>query len=359
MNPLAPPRRFGLDLLRAASAWGVVCAHALILLQPHPPAGLGWINAWGLLGVELFFVLSGFLIGGIILELGDDLREPRAVVRFWRRRWLRTVPNYLLFLGLWWIILTCLGARLPQPWRFLTFTQNLLFTPLGAYLESWSLCVEEWFYLLFPLGVFAGLRLGLRARRAVLVTTLLLLAVPALLRVWHVAAHQPKWDFGVRMIVVYRLDSIAWGILAAVVRVEFPGLWQRLRWPALTLGAAGLGYLAHYYLTVPLHPDWFGRTWFFAAISAAGACVLPRLDTWQTDSNLWPARSVRALARWSYSLYLVNLPTAFLLQKAWPLADARATPGAMLAVLALYFALCLTLSAAVYRYWEKPWMDRR
>lgn len=359
MPPSPPPRRFGLDLLRAASAWGVVCAHAQLLLQPHPPGGLGWVNAWGLLGVELFFVLSGFLIGGIILELGDQLRTPSAVVHFWRRRWLRTVPNYLLFLGLWWIILTALGARLPQPWRFLTFTQNLLYTPLGAYLESWSLCVEEWFYLLFPLGVFVFLRLGLQARRAVLATALLLLLIPALLRLWHVAAHQPKWDLGVRMIVIYRLDSIAWGILAALLRVEFPALWTRCRWPALALGALGLGYLAHYYLTVPLHPDWFGRTWMFSAISAAGACVLPRLDTWQTDSAAAPARAVRAMARWSYSLYLVNLPLAFLLQKALPLASAKDTPLAAAAVVLLYFALCLAISATVYRLWEKPWMDRR
>ncbi|MBS0658243.1 MAG: acyltransferase [Verrucomicrobia bacterium] len=352
------PRRFGLDLLRAASACGVMAAHSFLVLQPHPP-DFPYVHALGLLGVELFFVLSGFLIGGIVLDLGEKLRDPAAVLHFWRRRWLRTIPNYLLFLGIWWFILHRLGASLPQPWRFLTFTQNLFSAPLGAYLESWSLCVEEWFYLLFPLGIMAGLRSRLPPRRALLCTTLVLLTVPALLRLWHVAAHQPRWDMDVRMVVIYRLDSIAWGILAALLRVEFPGLWQRARWPALAVGVSGLLYLAHYYLFTPLHPDWFGRTWMFAAISASGMCLLPRLDTWQTASTRFPFRSVRALARWSYSLYLVNLPTAFLLQKVVALPEAASTPGRSATALVAYFTLCLSLSALVYRCWERPWMDRR
>ena len=98
-------RVIGLDILRCCAILGVLVAHGLTFLYPHvPPIPigdwtflLGYLGHGGFYGVELFFVLSGFLIGRILLRTGDRLSEPSELLRFWSRRWFRTLPADLLF----------------------------------------------------------------------------------------------------------------------------------------------------------------------------------------------------------------------------------------------------------------------
>ena len=100
------PRIIGLDVLRALAIGGVVLSHGLVFLYPHVPAlelggarlGLYHLGHSGYYGVELFFVLSGFLIGGILLGVGPRLAGGAELLRFYCRRWFRTLPNYYLFL---------------------------------------------------------------------------------------------------------------------------------------------------------------------------------------------------------------------------------------------------------------------
>ncbi len=358
-KPSATPRRFGLDLVRAASALGVAIAHSYFVVGPNLPEGLVFTNALGLLGVEMFFVLSGFLIGGIVLELGERLAAPTGVWTFWRRRWLRTIPNYLLFLVIWTIILACQDGSLPNYPRFLSFTQNLIAPRLGPFPESWSLAIEEWFYLLFPLGVFLGLKSGAGARRAFLLSALVLLVVPAALRFWHVHAHEPTWDLGVRQIVVFRLDAIAWGILAAALRAARPAWWLTLRLPAFWLGATTLWFLSDFYLRGNHDASGFAKTWMFSLLPLGGALLLPLFDQMHVTSDTPLFRSVRALARWSYSLYLVNLPLGTLIHLVVQVPNAKETPGFALLVEGIYLTLCLSLAALVYRFFEKPIMELR
>ncbi|MGZ3708727.1 MAG: acyltransferase family protein, partial [Bdellovibrionota bacterium] len=152
----APHRIFGLDILRAFAIAAVVYGHYQeILGSPFP--SLPYFD--GVIGVELFFVLSGFLIGGIVLSA---LRSGRfqgitGVQDFWHRRWYRTFPNYFLFLalaaGLQWS--TVSGADLL---RYVSFTQNFAWKMPVFFAVSWTLAIEEWFYILLPLLV-----IGLRA----------------------------------------------------------------------------------------------------------------------------------------------------------------------------------------------------
>ena len=159
-----PPkkRNIGLDLLRAAAIVSVVVYHSALPFAP--------LEQWGFLGVEAFFALSGFLILQMIAERFDGIRSIAALKAFLINRWLRTLPLYYLFLAVNVAISSTYAtlnprdvkvigtfARVPDLVPFLFFTQNLSDGggAAGWFGASWTLGVEEWFYLGLPLIVFA------------------------------------------------------------------------------------------------------------------------------------------------------------------------------------------------------------
>jgi peptidoglycan/LPS O-acetylase OafA/YrhL len=143
----------GLDLLRAAAILAVVCTHAWI--AGGMGYGFGWIEDYGWMGVDLFFVLSGYLIGRQLLlrfkrEGSLDLKA------FYRQRAYRILPAYLTVVALYFCFPSLREQAAIQPlWQFLSFTMNLFIdqSVLHAFSSAWSLCVEEHFYLIFPLAV--------------------------------------------------------------------------------------------------------------------------------------------------------------------------------------------------------------
>ncbi|HMD61870.1 MAG TPA: acyltransferase [Opitutaceae bacterium] len=351
----------GLDLLRASAIAMVVLYHALPLLILARPISSFWWLEGGRLGVDLFFVLSGFLIGEIILNTGGRMAEPRILAGFWIGRWLRTLPSYYLFLGL-----NIPLQRIFFPWPFgswlqlapyLCFAQNLLGAMPTFFLESWSLCVEEWFYLTMPLLIWAGLRAGVGFHRGFAGVLILMLLVPPALR-WEakgfVDSHRHIADA-----VVYRLDSIGWGIAAAFVQQTQKAAWRR------SLGfllAAGLALSATCYYLYVARPDldgtWFSRVLLPTLTSFGFAMLLPWAASVRSLGGGWGERSISALARWSYSLYLVNIPASvlvfFLLERRLP----RTYLSSMIAV-AVYLIASVASSAALWRLFERPILRAR
>src|SRR5436189_3771333 len=140
-------RQPGLDLLRALAIVIVVIYHAGIMGFPLP----GRVHRFGWIGVDLFFVLSGYLIGGQLLApLARN--QPITLGRFFARRALRILPAYLVVLSIY----VCLPLwreypEMSSPWKFLASVQNIGLHGGTAFSHAWSLAVEDQFYLLLPL----------------------------------------------------------------------------------------------------------------------------------------------------------------------------------------------------------------
>lgn len=121
----ANARNFGLDLFRAIAILLVVFSHGKFLLNGTVIENFPFFKM--LDGVDLFFVLSGFLIGGILLKSSSEGLNWRGVAHFWKRRWLRTLPNYYLILLLNFIFIYCgiiSGDLEVFSWKFMVFLQN-------------------------------------------------------------------------------------------------------------------------------------------------------------------------------------------------------------------------------------------
>ncbi len=115
-------------------------------------SSLGILAQIGWAGVDLFFVLSGYLIGNQILGTF-------ALGAFFGRRLLRTLPNYYVILAVYFLFPAQLAGSSTAPaWRFLTFTQNFGLHYGQTFTHSWSLCIEEQFYLVLPLVAIAMLK---------------------------------------------------------------------------------------------------------------------------------------------------------------------------------------------------------
>jgi peptidoglycan/LPS O-acetylase OafA/YrhL len=150
---VAAPRQHGLDLVRAAAIASVMAYHAKTMTLA--PSSAPWLIAFGWMGVDLFFVLSGFLIASQLLKSWANGGKPNYP-RFFVRRALRTIPAFAVMVLIYFAFPQLRETPAIQPfWQFATFTENLLFKATGpkAFDQVWSLCVEEQFYLLFPLAL--------------------------------------------------------------------------------------------------------------------------------------------------------------------------------------------------------------
>src|ERR1700737_1882130 len=237
-------RQPGLDLLRALAIIVVVIYHAGIMGFPLP----GRVHRFGWIGVDLFFVLSGYLIGGQLLA---PLARHQSIKlgRFFSRRALRILPAYLVILAIyiflpWW-------REYPEMspwWKFLVSVQNIGLHGGTAFSHAWSLAVEDQFYLCLPFVLL----LANRWRRAAVIVPCVIVLGGIALRTF-LAFQNPAADFGVsyrgfQAWIYYptwtRLDPLVFGVVLAAIEKFRPNWWQRLMNLAIWLWLPGLAAIA-------------------------------------------------------------------------------------------------------------------
>jgi peptidoglycan/LPS O-acetylase OafA/YrhL len=221
-------RQPGLDLLRALAIVLVVIYHAGIMGFPLP----GRVHRFGWIGVDLFFVLSGYLIGGQLLApLARDQRINLG--RFFARRLFRIMPAYFVVLAVYFLAPSWREyPDMSQPlWKFLLSVQNIALHGGTAFSHAWSLAVEDQFYLALP---FLLLFLCRRPGAAVIVPCTIVIG-GIILRT--VLARQNLTDTGVsfrgfQAWIYYptwtRLDPLVFGVALAAIEKFRPRSWKRL-----------------------------------------------------------------------------------------------------------------------------------
>ena len=354
MTSMSESRVFGLDAVRATAILMVLVAHASFMFLPLTHR-LEAVWMLGQLGVELFFVLSGFLIGAILAKQAETARL--QIGRFWLRRWLRTLPNYYLFLAINIALARWTDGAWPHAAPYAVFLQNFAWPQPLFFIESWSLAVEEIFYLVAPLLVFA-FSVGIRRRldAAVLVVCAILAATA--IRAVYVLRVDPDWDLALRMVSLVRMDAIAYGVLAMLLVRAPRNLTPRATSVLAWCGAFGSALAIMLYLVLPKDTDLFARTGLFSLISASFAAFLPAAASWQRSGMPAPMeRGIRAIARWSYALYLCQLAVMRAMNAA-RLGDGETLVGCLLRALA-FIALSIGCAAFVYRFFEAPILRAR
>jgi peptidoglycan/LPS O-acetylase OafA/YrhL len=356
-------RVFGLDLLRAAAILMVICAHGFVVLYPHFGEVLGFFGHGGFYGVELFFVLSGFLIGQILIRTGTDLCQAGNVAVFYVRRWFRTLPLFFLFLIVNVVFEHLfrahpVGVREALSHGF--FLRNLTAFQMTFFPESWSLAIEEWFYLLFPAALWLGLKIAKRFDAVFLSAAFSFLAFSTIARMVTAPDPAATWTDEIRMVVIYRFDALMFGMLGAWLSLRFPERWRQSARISAIVGALLLfamyvtlwrfenGHLAFG------DDNYFARTFRFTCVSIGFALLLPWASAWKLAGENFASTAVRKIALWSYGIYLVHLPVFVLVTRAHFGADRPMSLPKALFSFALQIGGSILLSAILYRFFEAP-----
>jgi len=344
-------RSASLDLLRGGAAFAVAIPHYLTLNAPFQP----FAEASAIAGVEVFFVLSGFVLAPQIVDWAVG-RPWRNLGVFLIRRWMRTIPPYLVALV---VIALMTGNLLTADFvRYLFYVENLFVSAnhIDFYPVAWSLAVEEWFYVLFAPALFVvAMLLKRRDRRLEAAFAILVIVVVAALRF----ALQPHdWDLNVRRVTLFRIDSIVWGFLLYLALERFPLLALddakgRKRLGAL-LALLALFVPAELAVAIFAVDGHLLAQQAFPYVSAAFGMVC--VGVFQQADDAFRGRFVRGasfyLGRISYSVYLFHLMIVMALK---PMIGS----APLVLQLAIYVALILTLSTTFFAGFERPILAAR
>jgi peptidoglycan/LPS O-acetylase OafA/YrhL len=323
-----------LDGIRGVAILAVFLYHSAYYAHS---AWLFSLFSWGWMGVDLFFVLSGYLITSILLDaIGEPARHYYG--SFYARRFLRLAPALCVFLVVLLYVAPPFGFVTPDETRQLREHQawywgylvnaliakksSFAITPLGTG-SLWSLAVEEQFYLLWPFLV----------ARAVTPRRVQLLAIATIAT--SMGACAIEWWMGHGGVATYvltitRAAPLGWGALLASVRRR-PGAAEvtaRLRFPLVTLG----GILLLLCASMQRNPDWLA--WDAPRVQLIGFPALAMLCTGliayavDTKSGWLTWRPLTTLGAYSYGLYLWHATLLVLLRRATHLQGVPFVIGA-------------------------------
>lgn len=306
---------YGLDHLRTLAILWVVLFHYFILSQGEPAWLVDWAG-FGWTGVDLFFVLSGFLISAQLFEQ-IKLRQSFSWKDFFIKRFFRIIPAYWVTLLLYFAFAFFREKeQLPPLWKFLTFTQNLGLNlkDYGTFSHAWSLCVEEHFYFFLPLILLYLLRVQWFKKAYFLLLGLFLLGFAIRLYNYDVL-YLPKmsddsnWMYWYQYIyypTYNRLDGLLVGVSIAAVYVFWPQLWQKLSAYGNHFIVASLVVLTAAYFLCEDQMTFAASIFGFPLIAIGYGFLVMSAISPSSFLYRWNSKGTTFIATISYALYLTH-----------------------------------------------------
>jgi peptidoglycan/LPS O-acetylase OafA/YrhL len=363
----ASGRIAALDGLRAIAIL-LVIPHNIVMITGHLSAieypVMVYLHA-GWIGVQLFFVLSGFLITGQLL---DARGTPGYFGNFFERRARRILPLYFGTLLLTMVVLPSL-IHVPEALRASLGEQVWLWTFLNNWTEPytggvvgfghfWSLAVEEQFYLLWPFVVLHC------APARMLRVCLAITGLAIMIRIAMELAHFPHQ--ALYMFTVCRMDALALGAAVAAA-IRLPDLAARLRAHGGAVAVAALLVLGLVAATTRVFSIYdsvsqiIGYTLLAVGFALAVlACLLPMTGWMARVRAVLETRPMGLLARYSYGMYIFHLPLhrflgEMLLRRYVPVITHTAT----FIYSGMVVVASFVLAAASHEFFEKRFLNRR
>jgi len=365
-------RLYGLDILRSVAILQVMLGHTM---QYIPEGAKGYISPFLIDGVGIFFVLSGFLIGSILIKImNTEDFNTRSLLRFWINRWMRTLPMYYVMLVVVYIVSLIPSSAydssfwgLKTKLSYLFFFQNFNWDTTGFFGESWSLCVEEWFYLLIPLFMFILYRIYKpNQRKAIFIPIVTVIIGVALFRLCKFislsdfAEAQGVYSQIFKYQVLSRLDCIVYGVLGAYISYYYKEKWSgyknKLFLSELLLLVAYV-LLGRFMNTIE-YVNFYNLIYnviYFPMFSISILLMLPFLNLMKSYSGIIN-KSLTYISLISYSLYLLHQNVKYMIVES--LGDYWGINDNMLRFASVW-VLTIVLSTLTYLAIEKPFMNMR
>lgn len=354
----------GLDLLRAMAIVWVMWFHSYIVGGTGKFADVMRWSGW--MGVDLFFALSGYLIGSQVLE--PLSRGQRLSLRdFYLRRAFRIIPAFGIVLAIYFLIPSVREVQAIRPlWQFITFTMNLIPAPNNqqAFSHAWSLCVEEHFYFAFPLIALMLSRQPSKFKLSCVVLGVLVGGMILRGSIWlHDVATPPAgvdpWILYMRYLYVptwARLDGLLCGVLLAVIRFYRPRLWQAIQSKSNAFGLAALVVIAGCVALFNNHRADFTPLVFGYPLLAVGmACLVACASNPTGLLGKTRLPGIQWLATISYSLYLTHKAVYASLNRYL----GASINGHGVITFLVYVAAALAVASVLYYSVEGPFLKFR
>ena len=303
----------GLDHLRAFAIIYVMLFHYQYFAHPN------WITniaPFGWTGVDLFFVLSGYLIAGQLFATVAAGKQI-SLIEFFTKRFFRIIPPFLVVITLYFLFPVLREWGQPSPlWRYLTFTLNfgLDLSKYGTFSHAWSLCVEEQFYLVLPLIclLFVYLKQGAKAPYLLIV----LFVGGFLLRLWNwdhfmvPVLSSPNsglvWNEYIYYPTYNRLDGLLVGVSIAGLFTFFPNVKAYVNRYSIPALLSGIFLLVFSAIVCKDYHNFDTAIWGFPMIALGYGLILAAVVC--PNNPLFQLRSfiTTRIATLSYAMYLCH-----------------------------------------------------
>ena len=350
-------RQVGLDLFRSIALFAVLFAHSIDFFRETIPSS-GHVFFLLKDAIEIFFTISGFLVGK---QLVDSITKygnwKRATREFYLKRWFKTLPAYYLVIGIHLVFGYLINDELLKDfsWRFLFFMQNIAAANFYFFPVSYSLAIEEWFYLLLPFGlsILSWIYYRHNQKNGIVVYLLFLIVIATCFRCYLYLFTDSHWDAVLRKSVISRLDAPVYGLAMAWLFYYQKDYFDRYRKNFFLTGL--LLFAVMIFVKQYTQSSMLSSVFYFNLVPASLSLMIPYFYHF-TIERCRLKHLLVYFSLTSYSFYLIHhTPIMFtMLYLSKP-----NTPIDSLMIWLFYLLVVFISTHVLYKYFEKPVMDLR